>query len=531
MTSSKLAGLLLAFTLIAAAALRIYGAAAKDTFSEDENFSLLYATGHASEYYDMLEEKPPFGVWVPAAEWKKFTQPDRLFCFSKITRDMAFFDIHPPFYFWFLHVWTFIAGVNLWTGLTLNLLISSVAILSLYGLGRYVLGSSVEAALAACVWALSPAVFQMAFEARQYDMLILVTILFVWQFLRYVDVTRAPRLFDFILMAAVTTAGALTHFHFSILVGGCGLYALARLWREQKNHLAAVSGAVLLGDFIFFWITPNFYRSFANAGETLNVFSYEALMIRVANIVNSCRQFFQNPLPFVSTRHTLPILLVAGGVLAYRKRPAMLLKHVRDTNWNGVHILYFGLWMIGVLIALYLAFLTPVQSMLPKHLGMAWPFFAFLPVFVLRLFPKYKNHLAALGCVLALLPGINGAKAFREYLIAQPNPSAILAQAPAVVMDNVSIGYVPRVLWKLSDGTPVFVASRSYLLQHQAQWLNRLDSGAVYISIHSAEHFAGNLKGGQQQLYELINRNWENDFMKDAVWGFGDAMRLRKKIF
>jgi len=530
MISSKLADIMLAFILVAAVALRIYGTAANDTFGEDEGFSFLYATGHASEYYDTLEEKYPFGAWVQAVEWKKFIHPDRLFCFSKITRDMAFFDIHPPLYFWFLHVWAFIVGVNLWTGLTLNLLISTVAILSLYGLARYVLGHAVEAALVACVWALSPAVFQMSFEARQYDLLVLMAILFVWQILRYTDADRTPRWPDFILLTAVTAGGALTHFHFSILVGGCGLYAIAKLFGKQKNRLAIVSGAVLSGYLIFFWITPNFYRSFANATETLNVFSYEALMLRLGNIVNSCRQFFVNPLPFVSLRYTVPILLIAGGVVAYRKRPAALIKHVRETDWAGIHILYFALWMIGVLIALYIGFLTPVQSMLPKHLGMAWPFFAFLPVFILRLFPKYKNHLAVLGCVLALLSGVNGVKAFRDFLAQKPQPSAVLEQAALVVIDNVSIGYLPRVLWKLPDDKLMFVASRSYLLNHQEQWLSRLDRGAVYIGIDSAEHFAGNVKGGQQQLYELINQHWENEFMKGIVWGFGDVMKLRKKL-
>jgi hypothetical protein len=134
-----------------------------------------------------------------------------------------------------------------------------------------------------------------------------------------------------------------------------------------------------------------------------------------------------------------------------------------------------------------------------------------------------------MGCILALLPGINSAKAFREFLIKRPNPAAVLEQASAVMLDNVSIGYLPRILWKLPDDKLMFVANHSHLLNHPERWLSRLDSGMVYISIHGGEHFAGSVKGGQQQLYELVNRNWENEFLKGIVWGFGDAMLLRKK--
>jgi len=39
-------------------------------------------------------------------------------------------------------------------------------------------------------------------------------------------------------------------------------------------------GAVALGDLLFLWITPNFFKSFGNACETLEVFSLEALRHR-----------------------------------------------------------------------------------------------------------------------------------------------------------------------------------------------------------------------------------------------------------
>jgi hypothetical protein len=530
MASSKLTWSLLVFTFIAAIALRISATSAKGTFAEDEGFSLMYATGHASEYYETLDGKYPFGVWVKAAEWKKYTQPEQLFCFRKITRDMASFDIHPPLYFWILHVWTFIAGANLWTGPTLNMMISLFSILGLFGLARYVLCDSVEAALVACFWALSPSVFQMSVESKQYELLALIAILFVWQILRYTDSKRSPGLFDFCLLALLTFAGTLTHFHFNILVGGCGIYAIATLWGKQKNRLMTGVGAVLVGYLVFLWITPNFFQSFRNAQETLSPFSYEALRLRINNAINTCRQFFFNPIPFVPVRYLTLIALTVGGVMAYRQRVSGFITQWRTIRSTGLKILFFPLWTAGVQLALYFAFLTPLQSLLPKHLAMAWPFFAFLPAFIIRFFPRHKNYLAVIFCSLALLSGITGLRAYNKFLAEKPNPSTILSQTNAVVIDNVSIGYVPHILWKLADDTPVFIANRAYLLEHPHLWLSRLDSGAVYISVRSAEHFLGNPKEGREALYALIDQQSPNECIKDGMWGFGDIVKIQKKL-
>jgi 4-amino-4-deoxy-L-arabinose transferase-like glycosyltransferase len=524
MAPSKLAIFILAFTLVAAAALRIAGISAKTIMATDETPSYISAAGNGSEYYDIIFfDQKPVGEWVLAAEWKKFMQLERPFCFGAIAHTLARFDIHPPLYFWLLHLWALIVGINFWTGPALNILISCVAALCLYGLARRILGRPLEAAVVAFTWTLSPAVFQMSFEARHYDLLALVAILYVWQIIRYADSHETPKARDFIFIVVLTAAGALTHYYFSILVAGCGLYAIVKLARKQKKRLIMGLGAVLSGYAVFVLLHPNFYQSFMNEQKEVGVFSYENLLTRIGDVVDTFKQFFFFPF---SLRYIFFLGILAWLVSAYRTRRWIPFKSKFD--YTGMQILYFFLWPAGVQIALYLAYLSPQHAALPKHFAMAWPFLAFLPAFILRLFKKYQILLTIFFWLFLCAASIRGLQSFNEYAARQPDPSAILQSAQAIVFDNASINVLPRLIAKLPDDKPVFAASRNYMLHHRAAWLNRLDSSAVYVSVNAP--LLNGSAADQKTICALISIKHETELVKGGVWGFGDLIRINRKL-
>jgi hypothetical protein len=524
MISSRLASIILAFTLVIAAALRIAGISAKTIMATDETPSYISAAGNGCEYYDIIfSDQKPLGEWVLAAEWKKFMQLKRPFCFGEIAHTLARFDIHPPLYFWLLHAWALIVGINSWTGPALNILISCTAILCLYGLARHVLGRPLEAAAVAFTWALSPAVFQASFEARHYDLLTLVAVLYVWQIIRYAEPHATPEGRDFIFIAALTAAGALTHYYFSILVAGCGLYAIVKLISKQKRRLIMGIGAVLIGYILFVLLHPNFYQSFLNEQKEVGVFSYENLLGRISNVVGTLKHFFFIPISF---RYILFLAVPVWLIVVYRTR--RLIPSIREVDCTDLQILYFFLWPAGLQIALYLAYLSPQHAALPKHFAMAWPFLAFLPVFVLRLFKKYQVPLMIFFWLCLIAAAIRGLQGFNDYATRQPDPTAILQSAKTLVFDNASINVLPRLVDKLPDDKLVFVASRNHLLQHRAAWLNRLDSGAVYISVNMP--LLNGSAADQKTLCDLINLNHETELVKGGVWGFGDLMIIKRKL-
>ena len=66
--------------------------------------------------------------------------------------------MHPPLYFGLLHGWLLVAGDDVWAGRALNLVFAALTVLGIYGLARALGFKSLEGALAALVWAVSPAV-------------------------------------------------------------------------------------------------------------------------------------------------------------------------------------------------------------------------------------------------------------------------------------------------------------------------------------------------------------------------------------
>jgi len=524
MASSRLAIFIIFFSIVIAVALRIAGTSAKTIWATDESPSYLNAAGQGCKYYDLvLAEQQPIGEWVPALAWKKFLRIERPFCFGEIAHSLSRFDIHPPLYFWLLHLWALIFGIHDWTGPSLNIVISVFSILCLYGLARRVLRNPVEAAVVAFTWALSPAVFHMSFEARHYDLLALVAILFVRQIVRLTDPATEPQRRDYIFLALLTAAGALTHYYFSIFVAGGGLYALIKLAGQQRRRLFGGIVAVLCGYAVFFLLHPNFYNSFRNEQKEVGVFSNDDFIARLENVLNTFKQFFSTPIS--------PRYLLLGAIMAWLLfvlRTKRLLPFCRDVDFTGARMLYFFAWPAAAQIALYLAYLSPQHAALPKHFSMAWPFLAFLPVFILRLFKKFQIHLTILFWLFIIVAAVRGLQYFNDFAASQPDPAATLQRASAVILDNASMNVLPRIMIKLPDSTPAFAASRDALRQQPATWLNHLDSNAVYISVNAP--IFNNNATGQEAIVDLLRQNCEIEFIKKGAWGFGDIVLIKRKL-
>lgn len=524
MTSAKLATSILLLSLAAAIGLRLAGVKGKTIMATDESPSYLNAAGKGCEYYDLvLAEKKPIGAWAPSSEWKKFLRIDQPFAFGEIAHALSRFDIHPPLYFWLLHLWALIIGLHEWTGPSLNIIISVVALLSLWGLARRVLGNSLEATVVAFTWALSPAVFQMSFEARHYDLLALVAILFVVQLLKVIHSKTAPPKRDYVLLTLLTAAGALTHYYFSILVAGCGLFAAAKLFKPDQRRFLIGIGAVLAGYAIFYLLHPNFYNSFQNEQKEVGIFSAADFSARLENVVNTFKQFFALP---IASRYLL--LGIAAAWLIAAGRTKRWLPFTAIPNRRGFEMLYFFAWPAAIQIGLYLAYFSPQHAALPKHFSAAWPFLAFLPVLILRASKKFQTPLTILFWLFFIFAAIRGLQNFNAFAASQPDPTAVVQRAPAVILDNASMNVLPRIVAKLPDRTPVFAASRETLQKTPAAWLERCDSNTVYISVN-APIFSNNT-AGQEAIVALIRQNHAVEFIKNGAWGFGDLVVIKRKL-
>ncbi len=473
----RLALALLACVLVAAGGLRVAGGADKPEFTHDESISYLAAACHQGDYARItVYAEPPFGRWVAASEWKALLRPDRAFCLGQISRDLAREDIHPPLYFWLLHGWGLAFGVGLWTGLSLNIVLATLTGLALFGLARRVLGDPLEGVAVAGVWSFSPAAIRVFAEARQYELLALISVLFVWQCVRFADPpTRTPRR-DATGLAALAAAGALAHFLFALVaVAGAGLLAVW-LWRRERRLLAPGLASIAAGYAIFALVHPAILLSVAR-GRAQAIEPTMALLGARAEATVETLAGFLLPPPLAPAWASAVALVALAGATAWAVTAALRRQGAR-TGAAAMPLVF--VWLAAAQAALFLTFMSPGSGMDFKHLSALWPFAAFVPILALGGLPgRVRFPLGAAGAT-ALATAATIA-ALGQFPAPGQTPPRQLERSERLVLDNVARGVLPRIVWRLPDDARVFAAHQRHLLEHQEEWLGELGPGALYV--------------------------------------------------
>ena len=472
--------------------MRFVAAAHKRSFTHDEVISLLAAAGHEGTFGEVVrEDAVPVGVWARASEWKAFLVPDRWFCFARISSDLGRYDLHPPFYFWILHIWVIAGGVSLWTGPSLNIVIVAAGTFFLFVLARRALDDPLLAATVTLFWNVSPSLIATSLDARQYDLLAFCTIVYALLSLGYAGAAERPRWPGFLPLMLLTAVGLLTHYHFGLVVAGCILFWVVVLSvRGDRRRAATMVLSALGGCALVVLLHPSFYHSFLAQASRAEAAAAFPLSHRINKLLISYMGFFvvrESVFRYVVTERAfvlalLGAVLLAGVVGVYLRRrskrdraadPQALAR--RFTSW-------LTLFLIGVTTVLYLVGLTPAHAMGGRYLSFVWPFFAFVPGLLLRYLPRGRTFLALLLCVLMLGSGIDHVRRLAASARRSPSLAEAVAGSERVVLDNLRRGVVLQVVWDLPDSKLVFAADQTGLLRDAGR-LGRAEGPWFYISI------------------------------------------------
>ena len=481
----------------------------------------MLALGHAPEYFQAQKGAYPSGQWVPARVWKDFLRVDRRFCFDRIRYGCAFYDNHPPLYFWLLHLWMLLMGVAPWSGVLLNVLTVMATTAALYGFARFLTASHWEAAFVAAVWALSPVVVTVAFEARQYELMALFTVLFAWQSLRMIrnDPTAGWGNRAAILLTAL--AGMLTHYYFSFVVAATGFYALVRLARRDNRRLAAWIALAAAGSLLLFAAHPGTLGAVGRQQQTVPGFKAENLPMRAYRVGTTLLGFAAY---HQSLKAALLLALIAGfgagAVWAARHREKALALY--RANAAALIPVYYFAFVGGLVILLYMLFFSHPYAMRDKYLAAAWPFCAFIPALLLRLLPRRKALVAGLFLALLASQSLRAAADLWERSPAA-DPAAVFAGRERLLCDDPVRGFFPRVFLHVPDDMVVFAAPVSDLLQKPNAWLNDLGPSAVYVSDCTDEF--GN-SDELTRMLGLVRPNYTATLRSGGIYGVGQVFLL-----
>jgi hypothetical protein len=520
MKRSRLVPVILAFALIGGGFLRGAGIIGKRALGMDEGISYLAATGHEGEYIDVINTKyAPYGSWVKASEWKRFIRSEDLFCFKKISYDLAHYDVHPPLYFWILHIWFMIFGASISSGPLLNIALFIPSVLILFGLARFCLKNAVEAALVALIWATSPAVIRISFVSRNYCLLVLLSIIFAWEILRLSDLTKKMKWPDYVLLFITSGSGILTHYHFLLLMAGAVLFLILRLFKKNKRRLATALSLMGLGCLLLFILHPDFYLSFLLEQFRDHSVQYRGFLPRMNKVAIAFFDFIignrviQRVLMIIFIAIVIPFLIIR---VRDRRR---WIKETDGIHFTGLSIIYYFIWTGGTITLLYLIGVTSLQQMGSRYLSMVYPFLAFVTVIFFRFFGRAKVIVSTCFCVLIFIS--SGMMVWRYNNTQKQifDPAVLLHESKKVLIDNDSRLFIPPLLPHIPDDIILFIARQDFLLTHRNDWLNNLGKSSVYISRGYKEE-----KGGQKNILKVISQKYEIR----EVDGAGTKMR---KIF
>jgi hypothetical protein len=356
---------------------------------------------------------------------------------------------------------------------------------------------------------------------RQYDLVALTTILLVWGLVRATaprggrrDGERRSRLrpwLDVLWLTAATGAALLTHYQAVLLVAGAVLYSLAGILLPGRDGqrrpwwpplLGLATGTLVAGLLAPGW-PGAFGREFSRLGDA----SATAFLEKLDAIALTLGQFAG--VPGLVAGMALGVALGAAVVavivllLIPRTRRALVsrIQRARPGWWT---ILYFLLVTAGGICLQNLLFLSMPPLISARYLAMAWPFVAFLPLLVFGIWPRLQYALTAAFCLLVLIPATIAAPLLSSG--ADRLPLGQLSQADAVLIDNVGVGELPRFLWPVPAGVPVFAGTQEELLAREAAWSDTaLGDKAYYVSILRT----GGLRWRRNRILAALRRTHE----------------------
>jgi hypothetical protein len=467
----------IALALTLGLGLRITALPSIRTPRPDDAFSYLAATCHLRENGRLLWTKSaPFGRWEPAAAWQRLSSVEERFCFRAIGRDLARDDIHPPLYFWLLHLWIVAFGVSARAGPALNIVLFAITAVLLYRLARRAAAHRVAAALGVLLWSVGPSVLEVTLLSRPYELLALMTVALCWLLLLLSEPERAPARRDHVPLALTAAAGMLTHYHFALAAAAGVAVACLRLRGTGRRRRLGLLGALVAGLLISLALHPPAgLEAWRNLPESPFPFSWTGAGNRARRTLETLGVFGG----FGATRLVwigASVWAVVSLVRLARRPPGE--PRARRESEGLLALTALSALLLGEIVVLYVTFVTPHHAMGARYLSMVWPLAAVVVGAALWRSRLGRLLAVALGAAL-LLAGVDWR---REKRAAAPGTVLIAPSTGPVLADGADI-HLYRALWHVAPDVPVYAADVDRLRSDPDGWLSGLGDRATYVNL------------------------------------------------
>jgi hypothetical protein len=324
-------------------------------------------------------------------------------------------------------------------------------------------------------------------------------------------------------LVLVTAAGALTHYHFVLIVAGAGLIFVLKWLRIDFRRVVFVGTAVTLGYILSFVLHPKFYQSVQELSrrqllEAENLSGWLAFAQRSYIVGKTFTGFWTafGIIQLILFCVGLAFLIWVGLVLW--RRPQQVRVYLRSKNLDGYEASLFFAWMAGISIVLYLTYVSPIHAMTERHMNAVWPFYPVIAILLLRLLKPVPRSTVT----ILLLTAVLASSFYTVWQQINVNDEVAwndVGTSPVdrAIVDGVYQGILPRVVFRLPDDTLVYVADQTELVAEADAWLPLLGGNSVYINDLSYD----NTEANRDQILELIEQNFTVTPHSEDKWELG----------
>jgi hypothetical protein len=485
--NQRLGAIVLLLALIAASCwVRLDALAHKQCLERDESTAYLSAAAKQGAFANSdLANR-----WVDAAQWSAHHRIDEAFAFETIRRDLIEHDIHPPLYFWLLHLAGLRNGLTLTIGGQLNTAFHALACALFFGLAWLSGRRFWPAFLALTLWSFSAPVLSTSLLARQYELVALLAIASFASLCWLMESERRRGLAGLALAASLFLA-AWTHYQALLLAPALAIVAalhgmlLDRRGSGRSGLIAAVApaaGALTGALAIYFLVQP---EAWSEAGGEVRVEGHglRMAMTRLPVVLRTLTDFVPGHVSALGVA-----LLLAAAWSARTLRRSTHPERTREDDSATRALLYSlgpALLLVTPILFLYLSFRTAQHAMGDRYLVLVWPFLALWLVQPLRWIrsPRACAVVALLG---AMVCGAVGADSRFASLGRQcwPLQIELVDRYDAVVLNVARRGRIAPFFARWSEGTAVFAGRGMETFEHEEQLIEGLRDQPEAIVFH-----------------------------------------------
>lgn len=479
--------------------------------NHDATFSRLQVAGKAIEFFNNAQKNGPlYGRWVQVKQWQDLWSIDRPFCFNQITKGLVETDMHPPLYFWILHVHALIFGNTEVSGVILNIIFDLLSAVLIFKLcNSYVMSVSTSYS-AVFLWTCSFAVIFTATLTKQYSFLALLTLIHVY-FASLADRQQKVRAFPLLGLFFSALAGMLTYYSFFFIPFVCGIYLF---WKYRRDKLVwMIPATYLVAAGAFFLIYPEFLIQYQKIqGRSCGLDSF----LTDLSIRGILSFYFLLPTQLDDFLRLNPKLLYLGygsivivlGVLFYVRR--QLLSRCRRIYHQIPLPLFVGLFTTICIVGLYFLGLG-LRRIGGQYMIMAWPFFS---IFLAGIFYKNKERKILVTIYICFSTMMITSLIGYSRLCSLPSSGSIMNNfSRFVITQTHNPGHLGRLIEVIPSQNKVFIASQEHLLATR-EWQEDLTE-TLYMSKIAYDC----TRKGRKKVFSTIPEEYTISEIQDTFMG------------